>query len=89
MAPLLLHLRMIQNAFSLCFFFSGKYSEALTNYKRGLAAANSNEHVRLCQFGIARTNIKIGDYKKGVRLIELRVFVCSVQTIESIHSIRR
>lgn len=46
--------------------FSGKYSEALANYERGLAATSSDDHVKLCQFGIARTNIKIGDYKKGV-----------------------
>lgn len=46
---------------------SGKYSEALMNYERGLTAASSDDHVRQCQFGIARTNIKIGDYKKGVR----------------------
>lgn len=37
------------------------------NYERGLTAASLDEHVRQCQFGIARTNIKIGDYKKGVR----------------------
>lgn len=48
------------------------------NYERGLdenllekanmSANTSAEHFRLCQFGIARTHIKLGDYKKGIKL---------------------
>lgn len=29
---------------------------------------NMEAHIRLCQFGIARTNIKIGDFRRGVSL---------------------
>lgn len=31
-----------------------------------LADDEFDEHKRLCEFGIARTNIKLGNYKKGV-----------------------
>lgn len=57
--------------------FSNRYGEALTNYEKGMDKAtleriNLNEiefeeHKRLCEFGIARTNIKLGNFKKGVR----------------------
>lgn len=26
-----------------------------------------DEHKRMCEFGIARTNIKLGNFKKGVK----------------------
>lgn len=49
----------------------------MVNYEKGLdkekllklgEEINMEEHVRLCQFGIARTNIKIGDFRRGVSL---------------------
>lgn len=56
-----------------------RYGEALSNYEKGMdnmllqkSAMDKNtaaEHLRSCKFGIARTNIKIGNYKKGVSLI--------------------
>lgn len=36
--------------------------------KAGMAESNLAEHFRLCKFGIARTHIKLGDYKKGIKL---------------------
>lgn len=36
--------------------------------KSGMVDNNLTEHFRLCKFGIARTHIKLGDYKKGIKL---------------------
>lgn len=64
-------------------FFShrSRYAEALTNYEKGmdqtsldrvqLSEADLAEHKRLCEFGIARTNIKLDNIKKGVRKISI------------------
>lgn len=56
--------------------YRNRYSEALSNYEKGMETSsleqskfnefNAVEHKRLCESGIARTNIKIGNYKKGV-----------------------
>lgn len=58
------------------FTFSNRYGEALANYEKGmdkttldrinLTETELEEHKRLCDFGIARTNIKLGNFKKGV-----------------------
>lgn len=56
---------------------SNRYAESLANYEKGLEKSTLDniqlsesalkEHNRLCQFGIARTNIKLDNIKKGVR----------------------
>lgn len=56
---------------------SNRYAEALANYEKGLdkntldriqlSETALKEHKRLCEFGIARTNIKLDNIKKGVR----------------------
>lgn len=57
-------------------FLRNRYGEALANYEKGLDKASLSsiqlndgefdEHKRMCEFGIARTNIKLGNFKKGV-----------------------
>lgn len=57
-------------------FTRNRYAEALSNYEKGMDTASLDriqmneaaraEHQRLCEFGIARSNIKVGNYKKGV-----------------------
>jgi WD repeat-containing protein 19 len=57
--------------------FTGSNVEALLNYEMGLRIPEPDEsisdsllaHVLLCKSGIARTSIKTGDYKRGVRII--------------------
>lgn len=61
------------------FHCSNRYADALANYEKGMDKATLDriqisetalaEHTRMCEFGIARTNIKLGNFKKGV-LIE-------------------
>lgn len=56
-----------------------RYGEALSNYEKGMDNVSLQEsvidentvaqHLRSCKFGIARTNVKIGNHKKGVSLI--------------------
>lgn len=68
-------------SYPLAFNCRNRYAEALVNYEKGvdktaltriqLSDAALDEHKRLCEFGIARTNIKLGNYKKGVRIIWL------------------
>lgn len=60
----------------MIFNYRNRYAEALTNYEKGvdrtaltqiqLSDTALDEHKRMCEFGIARTNIKLGNYKKGV-----------------------
>lgn len=57
---------------------SNRYAEALQNYERGvdtdllqktsLSERELVEHRRVCEFGMARTNIKVGNTHKGVNL---------------------
>lgn len=60
----------IMIALTLC---RGNYAEAIINYEKGLQLTDVDEqkqdiseHKKLCQYGIARTSIKNGDYRKGV-----------------------
>lgn len=56
--------------------YRNRSGEALANYEKGmdkvlLSSIQLNdieldEHKRMCEFGIARTNIKLGNFKKGV-----------------------
>lgn len=56
---------------------SNRHAEALANYEKGLDKATLSsiqlsdteldEHKLMCEFGIARTNIKLGNLKKGVK----------------------
>lgn len=60
------------------FSFSNRWAEALQSYERALdagllAKTNMNqhelsEHRRICEFGLARTNIKVGNTQKGVAM---------------------
>lgn len=72
---------------SFCFFSfkSNRYGEALVNYEKGLDANALNkselneetlaEHKKICEYGIARTCIKLGNYKKGVsNTYQLKVY---------------
>lgn len=66
-----------QFSFWLIGLYSNRYAEALGNYEKGMEISTLNsihlsdteldEHKRMCEFGIARTNIKLGNFKKGVR----------------------
>lgn len=66
-----------ESLFSFSFIYSNRYAEALANYEKGmykttlesiqLSETALEEHKQMCEFGIARTNIKIGNFKKGVR----------------------
>lgn len=69
-------------------FISGSYAEALRHYERGILTewiqndANGlilsnelQEHIRLCNTGIARTSIKNGDYRKGVRIFSINTYL--------------
>lgn len=61
----------------ICRFRSNRYAEALANYEKGmekmtldqlqLSEGALEEHKQMCKFGLARTNIKLGHFKKGVR----------------------
>lgn len=62
----------------VCFLYcSNRYGEALTNYEKGMDKVTLDcvqlndtaleKHKQMCEFGIARTNIKLGNLKKGVR----------------------
>lgn len=61
------------------YIIRNRYGEALSNYKKGMDSMSLQktvmdentvaEHLRSCKFGIARTNVKVGNYKKGVSLI--------------------
>ncbi|CEF65464.1 Tetratricopeptide-like helical domain-containing protein [Strongyloides ratti] len=54
--------------------FMGNYKEALKYYEKGLFDENENtteeeyHHNEICNCGIARTSLKIGDFKKGIAL---------------------
>lgn len=51
--------------------FGGQHAEALLQYERGLSGTVDDDaapHRRQCQVGIARTTIKTGDHKRGIRL---------------------
>lgn len=64
-------------SFFIFHFRSNRYAEALANYEKGmdkmtldqlqLSEAALEEHKQMCKFGLARTNIKLGNFKKGVR----------------------
>lgn len=70
--------------FTNCVFgiIRNRYGEALSNYEKGMdnmsrqkSVMDENtvsEHLRSCKFGIARTNVKIGNYKKGVSLFSFQ-----------------
>lgn len=70
------------------FFIRNRYGEALANYEKGLDMASLDriylsessraEHERLCKFGKARTNIKMGNFKKGVSFASLSQPNCYV-----------
>lgn len=54
----------------------GNHAEAIINYEKGLQLNDVDEqkqdiaeHKKLCQYGIARTSIKNGDYRKGVNMM--------------------
>ena len=64
-------------------FYRGNYADALYHYEKGYKEDlinNSEEqmlikfspeyedHVRLCKMGIARTSIRAGDFRRGVKI---------------------
>lgn len=71
--------------FSFLFCYRNRYAEALANYEKGMDKASLNsiqlhdtvldEHKRMCEFGIARTNIKLGNLKKGVNSHNCQIYV--------------
>lgn len=42
------------------------------------------EHRKTCEYGIARTSIKIGNYKKGVRITQYFSFIKRISTIHKV-----
>lgn len=64
------------NWFLLFFKHRNRYAEALANYEKGMDKATFDripmpetaleEHKRMCAFGIARTSIRLENFKKGV-----------------------
>lgn len=42
-----------------------------------------DEHKRMCEFGIARTNIKLGNFKKGVSKKSVKLVKFMIAEIET------